>query len=94
MAHAYVRYFGDLSGGQLLARLLGTSLGLPAQALSFYNFPVATDARSLKEEMRAALDRAGRNPGRRQRIIEEGILAFEHNIQLSEAVQTLARSPT
>jgi heme oxygenase (biliverdin-producing, ferredoxin) len=94
MAHAYVRYFGDLSGGQLLAHLLGTSLGLPPQALSFYNFPVATDARSLKEEMRAALDRAGRNPGRRQRIIEEGILAFEHNIQLSEAVQALARSST
>jgi heme oxygenase (biliverdin-producing, ferredoxin) len=93
MAHAYVRYFGDLSGGQLVARLLSTSLGLPPQALSFYDFLVAADVRSLKEEMRVALDCEGRNPNRRERIIEEGVRAFEHNIEVSEAVQALAKSP-
>ena len=43
VAHAYVRYFGDLSGGQILKKLLGTALNLPPEALSFYEFPGIAD---------------------------------------------------
>jgi heme oxygenase len=38
IAHAYTRYLGDLSGGQILRRLLGQSLGLGGSQLNFYDF--------------------------------------------------------
>ena len=38
IAHAYTRYLGDLSGGQILQRLLARSLDLQPSELSFYDF--------------------------------------------------------
>lgn len=39
LAHAYVRYLGDLSGGQVLQRVVGHSYGLtPPDGLRFYLF--------------------------------------------------------
>ena len=91
LAHAYVRYFGDLSGGQVLKRLLGTSLGLGAESLSLYDFPGVSDPKALKDQMRDAIDREGDANG--EVIILEGIRAFEHNIEVSRAVQALANAP-
>ena len=48
LAHAYVRYLGDLSGGQILQRLLAKSLALTPQQLSFYDFPRFDDLAALK----------------------------------------------
>jgi heme oxygenase len=56
IAHAYVRYMGDLSGGQILKRLLGRSLQLPPPRSHFTISPPLTisvpskppiDARSM-----------------------------------------------
>ena len=43
LAHAYTRYLGDLSGGQVIGRLLGRSLGMTEEALSFYRFAAIED---------------------------------------------------
>lgn len=83
--HAYVRYFGDLSGGQVLKRLIGKSLSLPAEALTFYDF--AMDAEILKDELRDAIDLAGTMTCDLESLIAETTLAFEHNIRVSVAVQ-------
>ena len=58
VSHAYVRYFGDLSGGQVLKRLLGQSMALPPEALTLYDFPGISDPQAFKDEMRNAIDRA------------------------------------
>ena len=91
LAHAYVRYFGDLSGGQVLKRLLGTSLGLGPDALSLYDFPGVSDPKVLKNQMREAIDSEGDANG--ELIIQEGICAFEHNIEVSRAVQAVSNAP-
>jgi heme oxygenase (biliverdin-producing, ferredoxin) len=88
IAHAYTRYLGDLSGGQILQRLLTRSLELWPDQLSFYDFPRHADLTALKTGYREALDRAGslvRDPAA---VVEEGALAFTLNIELSCAVQT------
>jgi heme oxygenase (biliverdin-producing, ferredoxin) len=77
IAHAYTRYLGDLSGGQILQRLLTRSLELRPAELSFYDFPGLSDLDALKADYRKALDQAG-------------ALAFLLNIDLSCAIQSMA----
>jgi heme oxygenase len=90
LAHAYTRYLGDLSGGQLLGRLLGRSLGLGEEALSFYRFPAIDDADAFKQAFRRALDAASPLVDRAA-VLEEANVAFELNIDLSEAVSAAVR---
>jgi len=91
IAHAYTRYLGDLSGGQILRRLLARSLGLGPSQLSFYDFPDFADLDALKADFRAALDQAGALASDPDAIIEEGAVAFSHNIALSCAVQAMVQ---
>jgi heme oxygenase len=87
IAHAYTRYLGDLSGGQILQRLLARSLDLQPGELSFYDFPRYPDLGALKAAYREALDRAGKLADEPEAVVEEGALAFTLNIDLSCAVQ-------
>ncbi|MBC7581181.1 biliverdin-producing heme oxygenase [Tardiphaga sp.] len=87
IAHAYTRYLGDLSGGQILRRLLAKNPGLRPEELSFYDFPDHANLAALKAEYRQALDDAGALAADPRAIIDEGSLAFSLNIELSWAVQ-------
>lgn len=87
IAHAYTRYLGDLSGGQILQRLLGRSPGLQPAELTFYDFPRFSDLEALKADYRKALDHAGLVAADRHAVIEEAAIAFSLNIDLSCAVQ-------
>jgi heme oxygenase len=89
VSHAYVRYLGDLSGGQVLKKLLGKSLSLPAAALTVYEFP-DIEAHVLKARLRDALDRAGRVTDDPHMLVIEAMTAFEHNIVVSREVQRQA----
>lgn len=88
IAHAYVRYMGDLSGGQTLKRLLGRSIGLGPEALSFYEFPAIADATRFKSDFRAAVDGAATSLVDSRAVIDEAATAFQLNIELSEAIQS------
>ena len=88
IAHAYVRYLGDLSGGQILRRLLMQSLGLPPQNLAFYSFTEITDVTQFKNDYRQAISDATADLGIAKSILCEALLAFELNIQVSVAVQS------
>jgi heme oxygenase len=90
IAHAYARYLGDLSGGQILKRLLARSLDLPASALSFYEFTAIEDVAAFKARYRAAIDQVGDGLDDFDGVVEEGARAFELNIELSNALQAAA----
>lgn len=87
-AHAYVRYLGDLNGGQVVGRMVARSLGLEIDALSFYAFPADTAA--LEPAYRGALAESGRALGDAAPALEEAALAFRMNIALSDAVRAAA----
>jgi heme oxygenase len=61
--------------------------GLRAAEVSFYDFPDYDDLPTLKAEYRDALDAAGMLVADPQAVIDEGMVAFQHNIDLSWAVQ-------
>jgi heme oxygenase len=87
IAHAYVRYLGDLSGGQVLKRLLMKTPGLEPEALSFYEFGDDVDIEQRTASYLAAIEAAGQDVASRiDEIVEEAAEAFRRNIALSEAV--------
>ena len=87
-AHAYARYLGDLSGGQILKPVLARGLALAADALAFYDFPLLPDLAAPKAAMRDALDRVAAHEG--EAVAAEAISAFRHNIAVSLAVSRAA----
>lgn len=87
IAHAYVRYLGDLSGGRILYKLLARTMRLEASALAFYSFPQVDDPERAKRELRSTLDAAGRLVAEQAPVVHEAISAFRLNIAISEAVQ-------
>ncbi len=57
LAHAYVRYLGDLSGGQMLRRIVQRSMALPdARGSAFYDFGDPAETALLTSRFRAAVD--------------------------------------
>lgn len=91
-AHAYVRYLGDLNGGQLVGRIVARSLGVGEASLSFYRF--ASETSVLEAAYRSALADAGRTMADLAPALEEAALAFRMNIALSEAVRDAVRAAT
>jgi len=87
IAHAYTRYCGDLSGGQLLKRLLSKVPGLGPQELSFYDFPQIPNPGNFKEQYRQAIDACAFAIDDLPSVVGEAMIAFELNIAVSEEVQ-------
>lgn len=88
VAHAYVRYMGDLSGGQLLEPRVAAALGLEGEAgLAFYRFPAIPDPAAFKAGMRAALDALPVDPPRADRIVGEAQWAFAGNLAIFDEVE-------
>jgi heme oxygenase len=88
MAFAYVRYIGDLSGGQTLSRLISRSLNLSPPA--FYHFADIEDLPAFREEYRQAIDHVGAGLSDASSIIAAAQEAFQLDIALSLAI---SRSP-
>lgn len=89
VAHAYVRYLGDLSGGQMLKKVVGRGLGLAGtDGLAFYNFPGIPDPDDFKQRFRASLDALALAPELEDRVVTEARDAFGLNVNLFEAVAT------
>jgi heme oxygenase (biliverdin-producing, ferredoxin) len=56
IAHHYVRYLGDLSGGQVVGRAVAEAYGLGRAGVSFYTFDQIADPTDYKAAYRERLD--------------------------------------
>lgn len=89
VAHAYTRYLGDLSGGQILrgaaARILGVpdgtdgTDGADTPGLAFYDFPQIPDLNACKADLRARLDALPLAPAGVTALVAEARDAFARN---------------
>lgn len=82
LAHAYTRYLGDLSGGQVIRTMLMRHYAIPAEQLGFYAFPVK--AKPFKEAYRVRLDSLALSPGDADLAVAEAQTAFELNAAVFE----------
>jgi heme oxygenase (biliverdin-producing, ferredoxin) len=105
LAHAYVRYLGDLSGGQVIRRRIAKAYALPTDdgadsGTAFYAFGVsgesgrdagAGDMRRIKQAFREGMDEgAGDDAALKRRLADEANVAFALNTALFDAL----RAPT
>ncbi|KAH8113499.1 heme oxygenase-like protein [Phellopilus nigrolimitatus] len=91
LAHAYVRYLGDLSGGQVIRRRIAKAYGIErddGRGTQFYDFrqlgkdkPANMgDMRKIKVWFRDMMNQgAGDDASRKQTIAEEAVKVFELN---------------
>lgn len=87
VGHHYVRYLGDLSGGQIIASLVRRHYGLET-GLSFYDFDIPKP-KVFKDGYRAALDALPLSESDRESAISAAIRAFEINHRLFQELDTL-----
>lgn len=91
-AHAYVRYLGDLNGGQVLARLVGQGLQLaPGQGVAFYDFGPAERVAALARAFRVGLDGIAPDEAAAQALVDEACGAFVRHGELFEQLERLER---
>jgi heme oxygenase len=55
-AHSYTRYLGDLSGGQIVKRMMKQHYGLDSDGVAFYTFPDIPKIKLFKDAYRSRLD--------------------------------------
>lgn len=86
IAHAWLRYLGDLNGGQILARLVRTADALRDVSTHFYEFPALGDPRGAAAAWKARLDALTIDEGMRQALVAEATHGFERHIALFRAI--------
>uniref|UniRef100_A0A673CZY0 Heme oxygenase n=1 Tax=Sphaeramia orbicularis TaxID=375764 RepID=A0A673CZY0_9TELE len=90
VAHAYTRYLGDLSGGQVLGRIAQKSMGLKgSEGLSFFAFPGVSSPNLFKQLYRSRMNSVELTEEQRNGVLEEAVRAFELNIQVFDDLQKM-----
>jgi heme oxygenase len=83
VAHAYVRYLGDLSGGQMLLAIVAKALQINGDGVRFYEFP-EPGAAALAARFRAGLGTIHAEEATVAEIVKEAMYAFELHVCLFE----------
>ncbi|MBK7659780.1 MAG: biliverdin-producing heme oxygenase [Betaproteobacteria bacterium] len=89
-AHAYVRYLGDLSGGQVIRGVVRRAYDLgDGPGAAFYDFDGAGDPEALKDLLRSGLDAYGEavGPERAAQIADEAVDAFDRHRALFDELR-------
>ncbi|KAG8892914.1 hypothetical protein FRC00_011326 [Tulasnella sp. 408] len=96
VAHAYVRYLGDLSGGQFIKRIVSKAYNLEdGEGTSFFEFArlggpaggdhaASGDIIKLKQWFREGMDAGVRDDAEKRATVEEANLVFKYNENLFE----------
>jgi heme oxygenase len=83
LAHAYVRYLGDLSGGQAIQRVVNRALGLrDGQGARFHDFGNRDEVAELAREFRAGLAAVNDADASHADIAREATWAFDIHARL------------
>ena len=90
-AHAYVRYFGDVSGGQILKRVIGRMYNFPSdgKGIAFYDFSHIASIPDFKALFSARLEALELDEVTREGVVNEAREAFQYNLDILRAVDAL-----
>ncbi|XP_034047083.1 heme oxygenase 2-like [Thalassophryne amazonica] len=94
VAHAYTRYMGDLSGGQVLKKVAQRALKLPptGEGLEFYYFDAIHSAKEFKQLYRSRMNELELDMETKRRLVSEAVKAFQFNIEVFEELEEIGKS--
>ncbi|AIT60747.1 heme oxygenase (biliverdin-producing) [Corynebacterium doosanense] len=90
IGHHYVRYLGDVAGGQVIATMMQRLYGVSPEGLSFYDFSALGKIKPFRDDYRAALDGLDLTDAQAAALTDEAELAFALN---SDVFADLAGEP-
>jgi heme oxygenase len=79
VAHSYTRYLGDLSGGQVIGRMVQRHYGVADEGVGFYAFPAVPKPKPFKDLYRSRVDALPLSDDEREAVVAEARAAFRHN---------------
>lgn len=79
LAHHYVRYMGDLSGGLIISRMVQRHYDVASEGLNFYAFEAIAKPKAYKDGYRERLDTTDFSSGQREAILDFATESFELN---------------
>nr|QCI08006.1 Heme oxygenase [Plumaria plumosa] len=89
IAHAYTRYMGDLSGGQILKKIAQNAMQLSGNlGTAFYNFDDIDDDKTFKENYRNALNNIPLSSEQINQIITEANISFNLNMKMFQELNS------
>jgi len=89
VAHAYTRYLGDLSGGQLLKKIAQRAMNLSdGKGLAFYEFDEVADEQEFKQNYKKALDSLHLDSNLAENIVAEANVSFTMNMKMFQELET------
>lgn len=92
VAHAYTRYLGDLSGGQVIGRMVQRHYDVADEGVGFYAFPAIPKPKPFKDLYRARVDALDLTEAQRAAVVDEARAAFRHNRALFAALAEVHRA--
>ena len=94
VSHAYVRYMGDVSGGQILKKIVKRMYNFPEDGtgVQFYEFQNIPEISKWKEFYNIRMNALEVDSDGRQRLLDEAKLAFGHNIDIFKEIVSRAKS--
>lgn len=95
LAHHYVRYMGDLSGGAIIQRMVQRHYGIADEGLNFYAFADIPKPKTYKDAYRDRLDSTEFTRTQKDAILDFAAESFELNREVfvglaAERARTLA----
>nr|BDA97755.1 heme oxygenase [Rhodomonas sp. NIES-698] len=88
VAHAYTRYLGDLSGGQILKKIAQRAMNLKDnRGLAFYEFSQIKDEQEFKQKYKTALDNLPIPANETSKIIAEANISFNLNMKMFQELE-------
>lgn len=89
VAQSYVRYLGDLSGGQIIKKMVAKSFGLSGnEGTEFYEFPAISDHNAFKGMYREKMDTLPLNESQIEKLVSEAIVTFDLNKNLFQELDS------
>jgi heme oxygenase len=90
VAHAYVRYLGDLAGGQMLRRVVARAFGLQSgPGTDFFDFGPPEQARTLVQAFRTGLSAMPVDDAGVSRLVAEAQWSFGQHVRLFRELETV-----
>lgn len=89
VAHAYTRYLGDLSGGQILKKIAKGAMNLSDEkGTKFYDFDQIENEKLFKDHYRSALNSIPLSASQMQNIVSEANISFTLNMKMFEELNS------